>query len=137
LIPHIGLGEVLTMHLLSSQHFHLAQVNVAKLRAPLDHPDMADFVAQIRDINAIADADPGFIWRLRAEGADDATDIRAFDDEFVPDYPHRLAIARSTIQLCLSRRSCQNHARSPPLVCQNESANSSVVVDSHRTGSNH
>ena len=71
------------MQLLSPQSFHLAQVNVAKLRAPLDHPDMADFVAQIRDINAIADADPGFVWRLRAEGADDATEIRAFDDEFV------------------------------------------------------
>lgn len=41
---------------------------------------MADFVAQIREINAIADADPGFVWRLRSEGAEDATSIRAFDD---------------------------------------------------------
>lgn len=65
------------------EQYHLAQVNVAKLRAPLDHPEMADFVAQISDINAKADEDPGFVWRLRSEGADDATSIRAFDDEMV------------------------------------------------------
>jgi hypothetical protein len=63
------------------EEYHLAQVNTATLRAPLHSPEMADFVVQIRDINAIADVDPGFVWRLRGEGADDATDIRAFEDE--------------------------------------------------------
>lgn len=63
-----------------TQHY-LAQINTATLRLPLDHPEMADFVAQIKTINAIADADPGFVWRLRSEGADDATNIRAFEDE--------------------------------------------------------
>jgi hypothetical protein len=61
--------------------YSLAQVNTARLRAPLDAPEMADFVAQIQGINAIADDDPGFVWRLRSEGADDATSIRAFDDD--------------------------------------------------------
>lgn len=61
--------------------YYLAQVNTARLRAPLDAPEMADFVAQIQTINAIADDDPGFVWRLRSEGAEDATSIRAFDDE--------------------------------------------------------
>jgi Domain of unknown function (DUF3291) len=42
---------------------------------------MADFVVQIRSVNAVADADPGFVWRLRGEGAEDATDIRPFEDE--------------------------------------------------------
>ncbi|MCU0535409.1 MAG: DUF3291 domain-containing protein [Hydrococcus sp. Prado102] len=64
-----------------SIEYHLAQVNTATLRAPLDEPQMADFVAQIQRINAIADRDPEFVWRLRAEGAEDATSIRAFDDE--------------------------------------------------------
>lgn len=64
-----------------SPQFHLAQVNTATLRAPLDDPSMADFVAQIQHINAIADADPGFVWRLRSEGGEDATSIRAFDDQ--------------------------------------------------------
>jgi len=66
---------------MNTERYHLAQVNIATLRAPLDAPEMADFVAQIRSINAIADADPGFVWRLRSEGADDATSIRAFEDE--------------------------------------------------------
>ncbi len=64
-----------------SEEYYLAQVNTATLRYPLDDPRMADFVAQIRDINAIADADPGFVWRLRSEGAEDATNIRAFEDK--------------------------------------------------------
>lgn len=63
------------------QGYYLAQVNTATLRAPLHDPQMTDFVAQIRAINAVADADPGFVWRLRSEGGEDATSIRAFDDE--------------------------------------------------------
>lgn len=69
------------MQRLYGERYHLAQVNTATLSAPLHDPCMADFVAQIRAINAIADADPGFVWRLRGEGADDATSIRAFDDD--------------------------------------------------------
>ncbi|WP_088891717.1 DUF3291 domain-containing protein [Leptolyngbya ohadii] len=68
------------MESLPSQYY-LAQINTARLRAPLDAPEMADFVAQIQGINAIADDDPGFVWRLRGEGADDATSIRPFDDD--------------------------------------------------------
>jgi hypothetical protein len=64
-----------------SQLYHLAQINTATLRAPLDDPCMADFVAQIRAINAVADADPGFVWRLRGDGEEDATSIRAFEDK--------------------------------------------------------
>lgn len=64
-----------------THQYHLAQVNIATLIAPLRDPMMEDFVSQIKTVNAIADADPGFVWRLRGEGADDATDIRAFEDE--------------------------------------------------------
>jgi len=60
-------------------HFHIAQVNVARLRAPLDDPITAGFTSQLRLINAIADRSPGFVWRLQtAEG--NATSIRAFAD---------------------------------------------------------
>src|SRR5262245_31300207 len=58
---------------------HLAQANVAKMRAPLDDPMMSDFVALLDGINALADASPGFVWRLQTE-AGDATAIRAYDD---------------------------------------------------------
>jgi hypothetical protein len=58
---------------------HLAQVNVSRLLAPLDSPQLADFVAGLDEVNAIADAAPGFVWRLRTED-NNATSIRVFDD---------------------------------------------------------
>jgi hypothetical protein len=60
--------------------WHLAQVNVATLRGPIDSPQLADFVALLDPINALADRTPGFVWRLQTEDGD-ATAIRAFADE--------------------------------------------------------
>jgi hypothetical protein len=60
--------------------FHLAQVNVATLRAPLDGPELVGFVAQLEPINALADTSPGFVWRLQTDDGD-ATAIRPFDDD--------------------------------------------------------
>ena len=60
--------------------YHLAQANVARMRGPLDSPVMTGFVARLAEINALADAAPGFVWRLQT-GDGDATSIRAFDDE--------------------------------------------------------
>jgi hypothetical protein len=62
-----------------SRH-HLAQANVARMRAPLDNPLMAGFVAQLDRINALADRSRGFVWRLQTDDGN-ATSIRAFDDE--------------------------------------------------------
>jgi uncharacterized protein DUF3291 len=59
---------------------HLAQLNIALLSAPLDSPQLAGFVAALDEINALADAAPGFVWRLQTEDGD-ATAIRAFDDD--------------------------------------------------------
>ena len=61
---------------------HLAQVNIATLRAPLDSPELAGFVAELEPVNALADASPGFVWRLQTEDGD-ATSIRPFEDERV------------------------------------------------------
>ena len=59
---------------------HIAQVNVARLRAPLDTPELADFVALLDEINELGDTSPGFVWRLKtADG--DATSIMVFEDE--------------------------------------------------------
>ncbi|MNO67904.1 hypothetical protein D3C76_587200 [compost metagenome] len=60
--------------------YHLAQVNIARTREPLDHPLMKGFVDQLDYINRLADASPGFVWRLQTEEGD-ATSIRAFEDE--------------------------------------------------------
>src|SRR3954451_20235384 len=59
---------------------HIAQVNIALARAPLDSPLLADFVALLDPINALADSSPGFVWRLQTEDGD-ATEIRAFNDD--------------------------------------------------------
>lgn len=40
-------------------------MNVARLRAPLDSPQLADFVGPLDRINAVADRSPGFVWRLQ------------------------------------------------------------------------
>jgi heme-degrading monooxygenase HmoA len=60
--------------------YHLAQVNIARALAPLDDPLLAAFVAQLDAINALADASPGFVWRLQTDDGN-ATSIRAYDDE--------------------------------------------------------
>ena len=57
--------------------YHLAQCNIARLRAPLDSPALVDFVAALEPVNALADRAPGFVWRLQTEEGD-ATAIRAF-----------------------------------------------------------
>jgi hypothetical protein len=57
--------------------YELAQVNIARLREPLDAPLLADFVAALDPVNASADAAPGFVWRLQTEDGN-ATSIEAF-----------------------------------------------------------
>jgi hypothetical protein len=58
----------------------LAQVNIARMRAPLEHPLMADFVAQLDSINALADHSPGFVWRLQTDEGN-ATYLRPYGDD--------------------------------------------------------
>ncbi len=58
---------------------HLAQINVATLRHPLDHPSSAEFAEGLAEVNAAADASPGFVWRLQTEDGD-ATAIQVSPD---------------------------------------------------------
>ena len=58
--------------------YELAQVNVARLRSPLESAELADFVAALDPVNASADAAPGFVWRLQTEDGN-ATAITAFE----------------------------------------------------------
>ena len=61
---------------------HLAQANIATMRAALEDPVMEGFRSQLDRINALADASPGFVWRLQTE-AGNATDVRAYENELV------------------------------------------------------
>ncbi|MEU6114619.1 DUF3291 domain-containing protein [Streptomyces sp. NPDC047117] len=60
----------------------LAQVNIARLKAPLDSPELKAFVDGLDPVNALAEAADGFLWRLKSEGGD-ATDISIFGDEWL------------------------------------------------------
>jgi Domain of unknown function (DUF3291) len=62
--------------------FHLAQINVGRLVAPVDDPRIADFMAQLDSINALADGTPGFVWRLQSDSGN-ATDVPYSDDPFM------------------------------------------------------
>ncbi|NQE60668.1 DUF3291 domain-containing protein [Caulobacter sp. RHG1] len=68
-----------------SSQFHLAQVNVGRLKAPIDHPSIKDFADNLDRINALAESSPGFVWRLKGDG-NNATDLAiAADPLFIPN----------------------------------------------------
>lgn len=54
---------------------NLAQVNIGRILHPVDAPQIADFMNNLAPINALAESQAGFVWRLVGEG-DNATDIR-------------------------------------------------------------
>ncbi len=61
---------------------YLAQLNIAKMLAPLDSPVMADFVDNLDRINALAESSEGFVWRLK-DDANNATSLKIYDDDFL------------------------------------------------------
>ncbi|HEX4809108.1 MAG TPA: DUF3291 domain-containing protein [Bryobacteraceae bacterium] len=62
--------------------WHLAQINIGRLTAPLDDPRIAEFVALLDPVNALADGSPGFVWRLKSDSGN-ATDLAYNEDPFV------------------------------------------------------
>lgn len=60
--------------------YQLAQVNIGRIRGPMDSEVMAEFAAALDPINAVADAAPGFVWRLQDDDGN-ATAIQVFDDD--------------------------------------------------------
>jgi hypothetical protein len=69
-----------------SARFHLAQFNVATMRFPLDDPAMAGFMELLHPLNALADAAPGFVWRLVEDGASDATALRPIGADVIVNF---------------------------------------------------
>jgi hypothetical protein len=61
--------------------YELAQVNIARLKFPLDSPEMKGFVDGLDPMNAVADAD-GFVWRLKS-ATGNATEVPVFGDEWL------------------------------------------------------
>lgn len=59
---------------------HLAQINVARALDDLESPRLADFMAALDQVNAVAERMPGFVWRLKDEAGGDATSIKVSED---------------------------------------------------------
>ena len=62
--------------------YYLAQVNVGRIRAPLDDPMMADYIALRPIIDALARRSPGFIWRRNGAGSK-AKETDLYDDQMI------------------------------------------------------
>ncbi|WP_074993228.1 DUF3291 domain-containing protein [Streptomyces misionensis] len=60
----------------------LAQVNIARLKYPLDSPQLKDFVEGLDPVNAVADASDGFLWRLQSTSGN-ATDAPVLGDPWL------------------------------------------------------
>ncbi|MFT4567842.1 MAG: hypothetical protein ACI9FN_002810 [Saprospiraceae bacterium] len=70
--------------------YHLAQINIAHLKAPIDDPLIADFVADLDRINYLAEQSDGFIWRLMDE-VGNATSYNLYND---PSYIINMSVWR-------------------------------------------
>lgn len=75
--------------------YHLAQLNIGRWRVPSSDPahatSVADFMALLDPINALADRSPGFVWRLQTEDGNSIS-IRPFHD---PDILVNLSVWES------------------------------------------
>ncbi len=60
--------------------YHLAQFNIAGGLGLPEDPVMAEFMANLDEINALAEASPGFVWRFQTEDGN-ATAVRPYEDE--------------------------------------------------------
>ena len=60
--------------------FHIAQINIGRAIGAVDGPLLADFHALLDPVNALADARPGFVWRLHTD-AGNATALRPYEDD--------------------------------------------------------
>ncbi len=63
-------------------NFELAQLKIARMVAPLESPEMSEFVDNLGPINALAEQSPGYVWRLQTEEGD-ATAMRPFGDDWL------------------------------------------------------
>jgi hypothetical protein len=59
---------------------HLAQLNVGRALDAMDSPRLAEFMGNLDRVNAIAERSSGFVWRLKGDGTNNATDVKVSED---------------------------------------------------------
>jgi len=75
---------------------HLAQLNVGYTRHPTDDPRMAEFMGALEAVNALAERSPGFVWRLKDDASNNATNILLTPD---PSFIVNLSVWETPEQL--------------------------------------
>jgi hypothetical protein len=70
---------VIVAILAPEMRFHIAQLNVGRAVASLDAPQLADFMAWLDEINALAERSAGFVWRLQGDNGNN-TELKVSDD---------------------------------------------------------
>jgi hypothetical protein len=68
------------MDTLSLMEFHFAELNIATLLAPLEHPDNLEFVSVLEAVNRIAEVSDGFVWRLKDDEGRSASYVPVYED---------------------------------------------------------
>lgn len=63
-------------------NYELAQLNIARMVAPIDSPQLTEFAAELDRINELAETSPGYVWRLQTDEGN-ATAIRDFGEEYL------------------------------------------------------
>lgn len=65
--------------------FHIAELNVARLKHDINDPRIADFVNNLNRVNAAAERSDGFIWRLKDEAGSSVSMTAETDPMVIPN----------------------------------------------------
>jgi hypothetical protein len=60
--------------------YHIAQYNVARMRAPIEDPIMRGFASRLDELNHLGDSSPGFVWRYHTEDGTSIS-VRPYPDD--------------------------------------------------------
>lgn len=61
--------------------YHLAELNIGRLLKPLEAPETEEFTNALDRINALAEASPGFVWRLTDEDGNSSSYVSFGDND--------------------------------------------------------
>ena len=95
---------------MASSGYHLAQLNIATMKYPLDSPEMADFVNAIPEVNRAAERHLGYIWRLQ-DDEDSGSGYGGSTSQILPGYDRATMLVNMSVWCDLA--SLQAYIRDP------------------------
>ena len=110
--------------------YQLAQINIARLRGPLDSPEMRDFIAVLAEINRLAESAPGFVWR-HPSGFGHLSGADLFGDDLITINLSVWELSAAT-QLDLPQSARQLRTPSQPVVHSTKATNHRTLVGPRR-----